>query len=190
MLRRSARTISGRDFKLADYELKIEGIEELLTKVRDAKVLQEPLRDFFNRAGYEVEGQVRMITPVGVSGDLSGSIHYALDTSPVPLFAIIDTRLSPHYGPDVEFGTAPHMPPHDAIYRWAWLNRGKFEIKRNYKQTTKDEVESLTQRIRWKIYHYGTKGHFMFKHGLANSVSKIQGYAKELLDSIKDEWLK
>ena len=51
------------------------------------------------------------------------------------------------YAKCVEFGTAPHFPPPDAIREWARLKlglRGK-------------ELERATKAICWKIYHYGTE---------------------------------
>ena len=34
-------------------------------------------------------------------------------------WATVGTSLSPHYGPDLEFGTDPHWPPIEPLKRWA-----------------------------------------------------------------------
>lgn len=51
------------------------------------------------------------------------------------------------YAKPVEFGSAPHFPPPDAIREWARNKLGLWGAR----------LERATRAIVWKIFHYGTK---------------------------------
>ncbi len=69
------------------------------------------------------------------------------------------------YAVPVELGTKPHMPPLQPLMDWVKLKLGIRDM---------EEREKVAQKIRWKIYHYGTKGHRMFERALRACRPRIQ----------------
>ncbi|MGO1078335.1 hypothetical protein [Inquilinus sp. CA228] len=70
------------------------------------------------------------------------------------IVGVVGTPLA--YAEPVELGSRPHMPPLQPLMDWVKAKLGK----------PADQVEPIAQAIRWKIYHHGTKGAFMFREGL------------------------
>ncbi len=65
-------------------------------------------------SGLRIESEAKKSCTVGVSGLLRASIHYKRNEA--KLEGEVDVNQS--YGPFVEFGSRPHMPPIDAIKLW------------------------------------------------------------------------
>ncbi|MBF0261089.1 MAG: HK97 gp10 family phage protein [Magnetococcales bacterium] len=70
------------------------------------------------------------------------------------------------YAVPVELGTKPHMPPLQPLMDWVKLKLGIRDM---------EEREQVAQKIRWKIYHHGTKGNLMFARALAVCMGRIPG---------------
>ncbi|MDP2731074.1 MAG: hypothetical protein Q8O55_11430 [Dehalococcoidales bacterium] len=83
---------------MPDFELKFTNLEEVLATV-DPKILEGPLRNFFQKAVQILERRTKKMTPV-VTGRLRASIHSKLDARPIPLFGGIETNVI--YAPPVE----------------------------------------------------------------------------------------
>ena len=57
------------------------------------------------------------------------------------------------YSGDVEFGTSPHWPPHEAIYLW---------VRRKMKISDEKKARSIAYAIQHEIANHGTTGrHFV-----------------------------
>lgn len=102
-----------------DFSIEATNLDALREKCHGDKLLGDPIKHFLDRSADKLKQQVRDFTPVGVHGDLRGSIQKDMDGATLPLWASVGTRLVPHYGPDVEYGTRPHWPPISAIAEWA-----------------------------------------------------------------------
>ncbi|WP_395672101.1 hypothetical protein [Inquilinus sp.] len=84
------------------------------------------------------------------------------------IVGVVGTPLA--YAEPVEVGSRPHMPPLQPLMDWVKAKLGKPAA----------EVEPIAQAIRWKIYHHGTKGAFMFRDGLKAvqpQIERIMGEA-------------
>lgn len=70
-----------------------------------------------------------------------------------------------NYAVAVELGTQPHMPPLEPLVDWA---KAKLGLKGK-------AATAAAESIRWKIFHVGTEGAFMF----ANTQKKQAGYIQQ-----------
>ena len=154
-----------------DITIQVTGWDELIKKTQDPSLIGEPMRDFFNNATMEIQGNVQELTPVD-TGELRGSITSLVDTSPVPQWGEVTTRLQPHYGPDMEYGTEPHWVPIAALIGWASRHgMNPYAIQR-------------------KIARYGTRARNFFSVGVENSMAAIQGFIVDAGNAIEDRWSK
>lgn len=64
------------------------------------------------------EGIAKKLAPRDTS-NLARSITHEVRSTAGSVRGKWGTALSPHYGPDVEFGTRPHWPPVSALAGWA-----------------------------------------------------------------------
>ena len=77
------------------------------------EVIQNQIGDILEAGGFLVEGDAKRLCPVD-TGRLRSSIHTRKeDWNKV----IVGTDVE--YAPYVEYGTPPHMPPVEALKRWA-----------------------------------------------------------------------
>lgn len=90
----------------------IDGIDELRSKLNGRRA-DLPISRFLDRAAFHLQGGARKKVPVD-TGRLKNSIGIE---SPVIRLRRVGTKVS--YGPPVEFGTGPHMPPAGALDGWA-----------------------------------------------------------------------
>ncbi len=90
-------------------------------------LIGEPLRDWFKRVTFKIEGEAKKRAPVD-KGRLRSSISTDVDRAVVPKWGSIGTNVS--YAPFMEFGTgllsdgkggsnSPHWPPSSALNSWA-----------------------------------------------------------------------
>lgn len=137
-----------------------------------------------------LEARVKEMTPVGVTGNLRGSIGHEIKSVGEDIVSTISTNAE--YAFPVEQGSKPHMPPLQPIIDWV---RSKLDTGRRAphaggkrRQTKKAKAEGeqtiidTAQRIRWAIFHRGTSaqarktvgrrgptggyGYFMFERAL------------------------
>lgn len=100
--------------------------------------------------------------PVIQGGTVIGAVVSDQDGS---VDAVLGTGSPLIYAVPVELGTKPHMPPLKPLMDWVKL---KLDIR------DLEEREKVAQKIRWKIYHYGTKGNRMFERALRACRPRIQ----------------
>jgi len=95
----------------------ISGLPELASRLQSPELIAAPLRRGLDRAGYIVESEAKILTPVD-RGRLRASITHEVDPAAVPLFCQIGTNVD--YARAVHDGRPPgSMPPISAISGWA-----------------------------------------------------------------------
>mgnify|MGYP001583453881 CR=1 FL=1 len=151
-------------------EYKIEGAEELMKKLDNKTLLAAPIRQFFQQSSHIVKRRTKELTPVDI-GRLKASFSHIIDSSPVPLWALIGSDV--FYAPFVEAGTKPHFPPTSALKRWARVHHFSNVF-----------LLCLT------IARRGTKARRMLQRGFEESKGKINELLKQMGDNIKGEWQK
>ncbi len=150
-------------------EVKLEGLEAVMEKVKDAQFIQGPVREFMEKAVRETQKQVQGFTPVD-TGRLRQSIHSSIDGASIPLWGLVDTNVN--YAPFVEYGTKPHFPPRAPLETWARAHGMN--------------VYALVKAIGFR----GTKGRHMFQRGLEAARGKIDGWLREAEAKILEAWNK
>lgn len=89
--------------------------EEFRRKIEDPRLFGDPLRNFLGRAVVFLQGLARENAPVD-RGQLSQSITFGVDSSPMPLFAKVGTNKS--YAPAMEYGTGALSEKPSAVTDW------------------------------------------------------------------------
>lgn len=129
-----------------NLSVKLNGIDKILSNFRRAR--QESGRayaDAINKTILTSERQVKLNTPVGVSGGLRSSITTD-QANENKLSGAVGTNLQ--YAPYVENDTSPHFPPLAPLKLWAQRKLGN---------------AALAFAIARKIARSGTKGKKMFE---------------------------
>ena len=117
-------------------------------------------------------------TPIGVSGNLRGSIYTEIKgEDPQVLRGVVASRTP--YARYVEFGRRPGggMPPWregSALYRWV---AHKLDPPDGY-------IERVSFLVARSIVRHGTSGHRMFARAFEDNQSRIDRRIRELLDEI------
>jgi len=109
------------------------------------------------QASFLAQREIVERTPrgIGAGGGLAGSIQAREPEIGVEqIVGLVGTPLA--YAEPVEVGSRPHMPPLQPLVDWVRLKLKK----------KPQEVEGIARAIQWKIFHHGTKGHFMFRDGM------------------------
>src|SRR5262245_3696852 len=112
---------------MAQIEVTIKGLNELVEQCETRAFMRGPLRNFFERAAITVENRSKQLSPTD-TGRLRGSITHHVDSAALPLWAKVGTNVQ--YAPYMEFGTGifnegpsggsgRHFPPPAALDRWA-----------------------------------------------------------------------
>jgi hypothetical protein len=107
---------------VAEIEVKIEGLEAMLAKLKPA-LYAEPLRRFWNRSAIAVQSHARDRAPSDM-GKLRASILYEIDDATPPQYAKVgvlsgDGPGGMMYAIYQEYGTSPHFVPAEYIGAWA-----------------------------------------------------------------------
>lgn len=151
------------------FSIRIVGLEKLMAKARDPRLVDVPAKKFLNRSGVLVAGNVRERTPVDTGRLRSSITHELRGTSSVR----IGTNVK--YAPSVEFGSQPHFPPVAALQPWARRHGfpagtgGAFLVAR-----------AISRR--------GTKPREMFKKGLAASLGDVRRFLGDFARDIERRW--
>lgn len=158
--------------------VKIEGLEELVKRL-DTKTAATPARKFLQRCGDDMIGKVRPLVPVGVTGQLKGSISKQVSNqSPVPLYVRVGSNK--HYAPFVEFGRNPgKRPPYEAIELW---------YRRKNKLAPTDDVFVAVSSIQNKIARFGTKEQPFLRDGLEQAVPQMQKRVYTFRDELEEAY--
>lgn len=164
---------------MTKFNARVEGLPELIA-VTDPKILNKPLRDFFNKSGETVKNNIKPLTPVDVNR-LRGSMAHVVDKSSPPLWARIGTNVK--YAKPVEFGTgilsdAPdskgrrYFPPPSALEPWA----------------QRHGFTSGFQVARIIFNRGGTPPRRMMRDGFDKSIQRINGLLSDAARQIGLEW--
>ena len=95
----------------------ITGVPELAARLQSPDLIAAPLRRGLDRAGYIVESEAKILSPVD-RGRLRASITHEVDPSTVPMFCRVGTNVQ--YARAVHDGRPPgSMPPMREIAGWA-----------------------------------------------------------------------
>lgn len=159
-------------------EIKIQGLQELITKLDANALLGPPLRIAFQRSALMLESMAKQITPVD-TGRLRSSITHSIDSRPVPLWGQTGTKT--YYAPFVEFGTKPHWPPLSAMQPWA--RRHGFP-----EGQTGAFLVARAIATRGTIKRFGYKGAGMFKGALEAGGGKVQSMFDRAAREIEELW--
>ena len=145
----------------------IKGLEELIRKT-DPAILQQPLRDFFKEATWQIQSKVQLETPVN-TGQLKDSIHGDVDGASLPLWGTVSTNLM--YAPFVEEDTRPH-----------WTSVKNLELWARYHGVNPYALQAAIARR-------GTRGKHMFQRGLlAWTFSRMEATLARLAAVIETAW--
>jgi hypothetical protein len=101
------------------------------------------------------EREVKERTPTSGAGTLRDSIGaLPIELSGERVVGLVGTALA--YAEPVELGSKPHMPPIEPLFDW---------VKRKLGLGNADDGKALgiARAIQWEIFHFGTKGAFMFR---------------------------
>jgi hypothetical protein len=92
--------------------VRIEGLEELRDKLQSSRA-DVPVQRFLDRAASHLQGGARKKAPID-TGRLRNSIGIESPNAST-------RRIGPsvEYGPSIEFGTRPHMPPVSELVGWS-----------------------------------------------------------------------
>jgi len=92
--------------------VRIEGLEELRDKLQSSRA-DVPVQRFLDRAANHLQGGARKKAPID-TGRLRNSIGIESPNAST-------RRVGPsvEYGPSIEFGTRPHMPPVSELVGWS-----------------------------------------------------------------------
>jgi hypothetical protein len=80
------------------------------------RIAQEEIELELMALALQIEGTIKSLAPVGVTGLMRGS--FMSDVQRVPGGIAIEVGTPVEYGPYVEFGTKPHWAPIDPLKRW------------------------------------------------------------------------
>ena len=153
-------------------DIEIKGLKELKRKVRDPRLLGDPLRTAFRSSIDMLARRTESGTPVD-RGDLKRGIKKEMDKSPLPKWARIFTKVA--HGIFVERGTKPHFPPFGPGSSLAkWSRRHNI-------------VPFLVARA---ISRRGTKGHHMFENALVKGQGDLRRIFERAARDIERQWAK
>ncbi len=142
------------------------GLIERLENTPD--IVAQEARNFLEIVLGYIHRLVKVLTPVGISGLLRGSITIQPITgTKANLTGTVST--SSIYGEAVELGTKPHWAPIGPLKLWALRVLGD---------------EGLAYAVRWKIKRKGTKGAHMFKKAFEQSKAFVATQQQTLAEKI------
>lgn len=153
-------------------KFEVTGLEDLMRRFSEETV-RGPLRKAMMKSVLTIEGNVRPLTPVGVSGRLRNSINGKVDENSYEIVGRVGSSLSPKevYPAVMEFGrragAAP--PPTEKLVRWVHLQLG----------VPVEEAWPVARRLAVKIGRRGIKEKRMFRDGMEKSKDKVMGYFEQ-----------
>lgn len=141
--------------------VEVVGLKDLIQDIKKAGGDAEPLvTAALANSTQNVTEEVRSRAPHAF-GTLQRSVL------PEVRYPVGEVKVNEPYGSDVEFGTGPHTPPHEAIERWA-------------------AKKGLPSGVSWAIVNTikkrGTKAQPFFKPGWEAS----QGFIQEQFDKVTE----
>jgi hypothetical protein len=169
-------------------QVTLETPKELNDAIRDLqgfdRTADRHLHRFLELSTKTMEGEIRPLTPVGVSSRLRNSIaSQVVGTFPGSLVGKVGSTLKDEVYPAVmEFGRRPgaKMPPPSALERWVHLKLGvPAEVQRGVAFTV---ARAIARR--------GIKGRFFMRQGFEKSKARIVTFFGQALDYITQELLR
>lgn len=145
-------------------DMRIEGLDELLRRVKDPEVMAGPAREYLTRSAQAVETRGRQNSARGQTGNLQGRWGSEMDSAQMPQWAAVRNR-APH-AHLLELGTKPHFVPAGRLAAWA-AARGlnPYAVART--------IAKKGTRPRWMLYR-----------ARKDSSSDFQALARDALDQI------
>lgn len=102
-----------------DIRLTTRGFDTFVNRNRKApEIIRRHMTKAINVIVIAGEGIAKKLAPRDTS-HLARSITHRVESLGGTVRGRWGTALSPHYGPDVEYGTRPHWPPVSALEGWA-----------------------------------------------------------------------
>jgi hypothetical protein len=172
------------------FEVNARDLAGLREKLATGEFALVPAREFVKRSTNQIRTEIVARTPVGVSGNLKGRI--ATEFQDDGLTGIVGSNVG--YAPHVEFGTRPHYPPLEGLLRWVQLKGlgGNFSVKTKRRLGNKFDRSvqdvAMARAIQRKIGRKGTKGHHMFRDGIAAAQPFIDAEAAFAMERMGKEW--
>jgi len=157
--------------------VRVEGQEDLIRHLRRLadkypELVEAEVRDALEYVVQFMASETQLRTPAGVGGaaGLRGSIFGEVRPVYGGLSGVWGTAAP--YGEVVELGRRPKkgVPPLAPIALWA----------RRILGLEPEEAEDAAESIRWKIYHYGTEGQFMFRDAWEENKDAISRKLQEV----------
>lgn len=158
---------------MADFIVKVNGLEELVNKVTDPNILGRPIRTFFNRSMMTLIAKIIPYTPADTGmlrGRITDQSGVSIDQNIIPHWAQLKPNVN--YTGYVENDTKPHWPPKGSLAGWAHRHH---------------IPEFLVRR---KISRFGTKGKHMFEYGFRDAEPSMAQYLNDTARDIEREWVK
>lgn len=173
--------------------IEIKGLDEWLKRCDKApEIIHKHLKKGLTESVITIEGKVKPLVPVGVSGRLRNSIgSEVIDNGTMSLTGLVGSSLKGEVYPKViEFGRAPgSMPPPQALERWVHVKHiaGTYSIKSHRRMGKKaiqeDEDTAAAKAIAWAIYKRGIKARHYLGRGFEASLPKVKRFFE---DSVAD----
>ena len=148
------------------YSLEFKGLDEQLAKFKGAdQVIDAQLTSAMQSAVLDIEGAVKPLVPVGVSGRLRNSIGSQVTREgPGSIVGRVGSDMKEEAYPAVmEGGAAPHFPPPQALERWVHLKLG----------VPPEEAPHVAYLVARRISQGGSKGRFYMKKGFQGAQRKV-----------------
>lgn len=158
--------------------VELEGFDELVKKL-DPKLGATPVRKFLQRCGDDIQGKVTPLVPVGVTGQLKGSISKKVSNeTPIPTY--VEVGSNKHYAPYVEFGRpGGKQPPYDAIELW---------YRRKNSIPSDVDVFAEVREIQRRIGRFGTKEQPFLRTGLERAIPQMQKRVETLRTELEEAY--
>lgn len=162
------------------YEIEIPQLDETIRALGgyDATA-NKHLRTGMLKSVIHIQGNVRPLTPVGVSGRLRNSITYSVTTAAGSgVVGKVGSNLEEEYPAVMEYGRKPgNMPPPQALERWVQLVMG----------VNAKDVAGVAFVVARAIGRKGIKGRKFLERGWQKSQMMVNGFFVKALDDIVEE---
>ena len=164
------------------YRVEIRGLKELLKRLDAApKTVKKHMVKAMGKSVAVIEGEIKPLTLVGVSGNLRNSISGKVKEPGGRVKGIvgIGAPLSVRavYPSVMEFGRKPGPVPPGNLERWVHLKL----------RVPTQKAAGVAFMVARSIARKGIKGKFMFKKGWAASERRVKGFFDKAVEDVVDD---
>jgi len=159
------------------YRVQIRGLEEFQRAMdKSPEVTRKELEKAMKKSVITVTNEVKRETPVGVSGQLRGSIGGEVTTTGEHVRGRVGTSITDIYPLVMELGRrrGARRPPAGRLERWVHLQLG----------VPTERAYGAARNLARVISVRGIKGKEMFRKGFEASTKSIEGYFGDALTAI------